>query len=115
MDKEKLILQIMREAEEDGEPVSREEAEEMAEMELKAKGIKNYVQSEPTKKKTAPKPRKVDTEKLAILDMLAEGLTSNNITPTYENEVKLHFTHNGSEYSITLTKHRPPKKQGWSF
>ena len=40
--KEKLILEIMKEAEADGEPVSREEAEEMANMELKAKGIKDY-------------------------------------------------------------------------
>ena len=37
MDKEKLINQIMAEAETDGEPVTREEAEEMAEMEIKAK------------------------------------------------------------------------------
>ena len=40
MDKEKLILEIMKEAEADGEPLTREEAEEVAEMEIKAKGIK---------------------------------------------------------------------------
>ena len=33
MDKEKLILEIMKEAEADGEPLTREEAEEVAEME----------------------------------------------------------------------------------
>lgn len=38
MDKrEKLILEIMAEAEKDGEPVTRAEAEEMADMELGAK------------------------------------------------------------------------------
>ena len=35
--KEKLILQLMEEAEKDGEPITREEAEEMARMELSAK------------------------------------------------------------------------------
>ena len=38
--KEKLILQIMKECEADGEPITREEAEEMVEMEIKAKGLK---------------------------------------------------------------------------
>ena len=42
MDKEKLIARIMKECEQDGEPVTREEAEEMAEMEIKAGGIKRY-------------------------------------------------------------------------
>ena len=46
MNKEKLIEQIMKECEADGEPITREEAEEMAEMEIKAKGIKNYTQAE---------------------------------------------------------------------
>ena len=54
MDKEKLILQIMAEAEKDGEPLTRAEAEEVAEMEIKAKGIKNYVSSEVEKKAKKP-------------------------------------------------------------
>lgn len=109
MDKEKLIAQIMREAEADGEPLTREEAEEVAEMEIKAKGIKNYV-SDVDKKTKAKRERKVDSEKLALLEMLAVGLEENEIEVEFENEVKLHFTHNGSKYSVTLTKHRPPKK-----
>jgi len=36
-DKEKLITKIMKECEQDGEPVTREEAEGMAEMEIKAR------------------------------------------------------------------------------
>ena len=43
---------LLAEDEEDGEPVTKEEALEMAEMEIKAKGIKNYVQSTPEKKST---------------------------------------------------------------
>ena len=37
MDKEKLIIKIMKEFEADGEPVTREEAEEIADLEIKAK------------------------------------------------------------------------------
>lgn len=106
MDKEKLILEIMRDAEKDGEPISREDAEEMAEMEIKAKGLNNYVQSEPVKRKTAPKERKVDADKKAILEQVAETLKAIGFEPTMENEVALHF----GEYTLKLTRHRPPKK-----
>ena len=106
MDKEKLILQIMAEAEKDGEPLTREEAEEVAEMEIKAKGIKNYVSSEVEKKAKKPKVRKVDEEKKEILEALAETLKDLGFEPTMENEVVLHF----GTFSLKLTKHRPPKK-----
>ena len=107
MDKEKLILQLMAEAEKDGEPITREEAEEMAEWEIKAKGIKNYVSAEVEKKAKKPKERKVDTEKKAILEEVAETLKSMGFEPTMENEVALHF----DNFTLKLTKHRPPKKQ----
>ena len=104
MDKEKLILQIMAEAKADGEPLTREEAEEVAEMEIKAKGIKRYEQSELPKQKKA-KERKVDTDKKALLEALAETLEGLGFNPTMENEVALHF----GEYSLKLTRHRPKK------
>lgn len=71
---------------------------------------KNYVKSE-TKKEKKPRERKVDNEKALILDYLKKGLTllTDSTTITTENEVKLHFPYNGSEYSVTLTKHRPKK------
>lgn len=110
MDKEKLIKQIMAEYEADGEPITREEAEEIAEMEIKAKGLKNYTQTKTTKEKK-PRERKVDSEKAFILGFVKLGLGNlvdkdNIIT---ENEVKLHFNYNDCDYSITLTKHRPKK------
>ena len=80
MDKEKLINQIMADAEKDGEPVTREEAEEMAEMEIKANGIKNYVQD---------KPKKKDVQMIT--------------------ETELSFLFNSNSYSLKLIKHRPPK------
>lgn len=69
-----------------------------------------YVTSEKPKAERKPRERKVDNEKLALLEMLASGLTDSNIEVAFENEVKLHFSYNGSAYSVTLTKHRPPKK-----
>lgn len=105
-EKEKLILAIMKEAEADGEPLTREEAEEVAEMEIKAKGIKRYEKAETPTTARKPRERKVDEDKKIILSALAETLAKMGYEPRMENEVALHF----GEYSLKLTKHRPPKK-----
>lgn len=108
MDKfEKLITTIMKEAEADGEPVTYEEAKEMAEMEMNAP--KRYEHEEKPRKK-AEKVRKVDEEKKEILSGLRvyiEGKGAENITVKTETEVS--FTLNGNAYTLKLTKHRPPK------
>jgi hypothetical protein len=57
MDKEKLIKSIMKDLE-----CTREEAEEVAEMEIKAKGIKRYEKAEEAKPRK-PRERKVDEVK----------------------------------------------------
>ena len=72
---------------------------------------RNYVQGDKPKTERKPRERKVDSEKLFLLQGLASGLENKiGLDVTYENEVKLHFNYNGSSYSVTLTKHRPPKK-----
>ena len=72
---------------------------------------RHYVQGDKPKTEKKPKERKVDKEKLFLLQGLASGLENKiGLDVTYENEVKLHFNYNGSSYSVTLTKHRPPKK-----
>ena len=72
---------------------------------------RHYVQGDKPKTERKPKERKVDKEKLFLLQGLASGLENKiKLNITYENEVKLHFNYNGSSYSVTLTKHRPPKK-----
>lgn len=58
MDKDKLIEKIMKECEQDGESVTREEAEEMAEMEIKANGIKHYEKSDKPRKSARWMPPK---------------------------------------------------------
>ena len=81
------------------------------EQKMKENGCdRHYVQADKPKKERKPRERKVDNEKLALLEMLASGLTDSNIEVAFENEVKLHFNYNNSSYSVTLTKHRPPKK-----
>ena len=72
---------------------------------------RHYVQGDKPKTERKPRERKVDSEKLFLLQGLASGLENKiGLDVTYENEVKLHFNYNGSSYSVTLTKHRPPKK-----
>lgn len=112
MDKklEKLINTIMKEAEADGEPVTYEEAKEMAEMEIKAnKDCKQYVVSDKPRKK-AEKVRKIDEEKKHILGCvktLLEGMKAEIISTKTETEIE--FGYGGNRYTIKLTKHRPPK------
>ena len=72
---------------------------------------RHYVQGDKPKTERKPRERKIDSEKLFLLQGLASGLENKiGLDVTYENEVKLHFNYNGSSYSVTLTKHRPPKK-----
>lgn len=107
MDLEKLINQIMKECAEDGEPVTREEAEEMAKMEINAKKDRRYELSEKTEtKKKKPKARKVDTEKLEILKIVAAALENDGFSCEIEKEIAVHF----GNYSLKLIRHRPPKK-----
>lgn len=107
MDKEKLIIKIMKECEKEGEPVTREEAEEMAEMEIKANGIKHYEKSDKPKK-AVKKERKVDATKKKILNncrVLLEGMGAEIINVKTETEVT--FLFEDEEYSLKLIKHRP--------
>jgi hypothetical protein len=106
MDKEKLIKEIMKDLE-----CTREEAEEVAEMEIKAKGIKRYEKAEeqkPRKKREV----KLDEDKVKIINFLERVLTdSDALQVEIKNAQKeITFKLNGADYSLTLTKHRPPKK-----
>ena len=107
MDKfEKLVLDIMAECEADGEPVTRAEAEEMAQMEIGAKEIKNYVQSEPEKKTKKPREKKIDADKKTIIELLYRCLTDNGYSATIVNIDKAIDFDN---YTLNLVKHRPKK------
>ncbi len=77
---EKLATQIFEECQKDGEPVTKEEAFEMAEMELNSKeNFKNYtvsVKNSQKKEQKKPKTVKVSQEKAELFDFLWEGLSN---------------------------------------
>lgn len=94
---EKLINDIMREAEKDGEPVTREEAKEMAEMEIKARGIKRYEREAPPKAEKDKRRRTVKTsaEKIELFNSIltnldrCDGVLRENIEVLKENKLIL--------------------------
>lgn len=110
MIKDILIKRIMEECEKNGEPVTKEEAEEMAEMEMKANNIKRYEQSDkPRKVKT--KKRKIDDTKghlLMCCKVLLEGLSATILS--IKTETEINFIFNQEEYTLKLIKHRPKKE-----
>ena len=112
MDKEKLITKIMKECEADGEPITREEAEEMAEMEIKANGIKNYTQSDVEKKPRKKREVKKDLTKIAIVQSLKEWLLTNvsvSDIMIINEQREISFKIADDTYSLVLTKHRLKK------
>lgn len=102
MEKEKLIKEIMADLE-----CTREEAEEVAEMEIKAKGIKNYTQGDKIAKPKQKKEKKIDLEKAKIIEILCKALQENGYSAEIKNiDKEIIF----DCYSVNLVKHRPPKK-----
>ena len=113
IDREKLIQQIIKECAADDEPVSRAEAEEMADMTIKAEsnGTTKIVGKQDKPRKPSTRERKVDSEKAEILTACKELVEDlgGNIT-NVKTETEINFLFNGTEYSLKLIKHRPPKK-----
>ena len=73
---EKLAKQIFDECSKEGEPVTMEEAQEMAQMEINAKSIKIGARATGPKAKKEKKQRitQVSDEKKALFSLLWEGL-----------------------------------------
>ena len=109
MNKEKLIARIMKECEQDGEPVTREEAEEMAEMEIKAGSIKRYETSDKPRK-PAKKERKVDADKKYLLNLLISAINQKTCVKNIKTETEFSFEFGEDEYSVKLIKHRKKDK-----
>ena len=120
--------------------ISREEAEqlweddhsdevlpEVAEMEKKAQKIRRYEKSDAPRKKSE-RVRKVDEVKIEIIKSVAKNLSrvvierdneetdlfAENVT-ILKPEKEITFTIGDDRYSISLTKHRPPKNQAVFF
>lgn len=110
MTKEKLVARIMKECAAEGEPVTKEEAEQMAEWEMKSKAVRENAKSD-APRKFSTKERKVDETKKRILNncrILLEGMGA--VSAQMKTETEVSFTFEGEEYSLKLVKHR--KKEG---
>jgi len=104
---EKLAKQIMAEALADGEPVTMEEALEMAKMEVGAKesGIDKVAPNPAEKRKR--KPVAPDAEKVEIIKKFYDFILTNLDESATIINVQREITF--GEYSIQLIKHRPKK------
>ena len=73
---EKLAKQIFDECAKEGEPITMEEAQEMAQMEINAKGIKVGARATEPKAEKEKKQRiaQVSAEKMALFSLLWEGV-----------------------------------------
>lgn len=119
-DLEKLIKKIMNEAEANWEPVSYDEAKQMAEAELKAKkDSKHYETKTPTT--TKPKEKKtrpviVSDEKKALFETIlknldrCKGVERENIEILKENKL-IQVKIGTKTFKIDIVEQRPPKKK----
>lgn len=100
-------VQLMQD---DADDFIGDEGEEMTEK-AKVNSSKERAPREKNKTKK-PKVRKVDEEKgylLRTIDGLIKGLGAENTT--LKTETELSFVYNGNNYTLKLTKHRPPKAE----
>lgn len=109
--REKLIQAIIEMCKKNNEPVTREEAEEMAEMEIKANGLPTYTQSEVEKKSRKKREVKKDATKINFLHYLEEWLTNTSVSDIImvNEQREISFKIENDTYSLVLTKHRQKK------
>ena len=116
---ETLANKIMNECQKNGEPVTLDEALDMARMELNEKANHRYEKSDSPRKKTERK-KKEDPIKREIIASVAKNLSrvvveeeAEDYSPNpvfIENpEREITFILKGESYSLILTKHRPKK------
>lgn len=106
--KEQIIKEIMKDCE-----CSYEDALAVYEIESKeaegGKKERHYNKSASAKTDRKPREKKADEDKAHLISMLEIPL--HNFGAEIKNpEREITFVYNGAEYSVTLTKHRPPKK-----
>ena len=101
---EKLIQEIMKDLK-----CSREDAEEVAKMEMKAKGLKRYEQAEKPQKKKVERERKVDEDKKKLLELCKNAIDDYVFSLITKTETEISFEYNGEKYTLKLTKHRQKK------
>lgn len=107
-DFDKLVDEIMRDMEKDGEPITRAEAEEMARMEIGAKeNAKHYERADaPKKAPSKPKVVKVSAEKTKIFEDIVDFLAKDYdiVVEIPNKKVKIH--ENGKNFTLDLVENR---------
>ena len=107
---EKLAKQIFDECSKEGEPVTMEEAQEMAQMEINAKGIKVGARATEPKvekervRKENPTKEMVIREIVALLPKFAEDIEILNVGKL------ISFRIGEEKYEIDLKQKRKPRK-----
>ena len=102
----KLVQQIIKEYEKEGLPITQADAEEIAQMEIKAKQIHNYACSN-TKNKKRTSATKQDLEKIDLIKKLYDYVfTIDNNAKIINASRQIDFTVNNNNFSITLVRHK---------
>lgn len=113
MDKkiEKLAKEIMAECEKDNEPITWEDAVEMAEMELNARGLTHAGRTIDTTAEKKPRTVKISDEKMSLFAEILENLEKNHENVKILKENKLIEVKIGEKiFKIDLIEQRKPKK-----
>ena len=109
---EKLAKQIFDECAKEGEPVTMEEAQEMPQMEINAKGIKIGARAtEPTagKEKNQRIPQ-VSAEKMALFSLIWEGLSNYyENAEIVKNNKEISIKVGEKSFKIDIIEHRAKK------
>ena len=110
---EKLAKQIFDECAKEGEPITIEEAQEMAQMEINAKGISIGARATAPKAEKDKKPRipQVSDEKMALFSLLWEGLSNfygENAQISKQNK-EISVQIGETSFKIDIIEHRKAK------
>ena len=108
---EKLAKQIFDECTKEGEPITMEEAQEMAQMEINAKDIKIGARATESKAKKEKKQRiaQVSDEKQKIFKDIVNFLQKNYDISVEKDNKLLKITENGKVFKLDLIETRQKK------
>ena len=108
---EKLAKQIFDECAKEGEPITMEEAQEMAQMEINAKGIKIGARAAEPKAKKEKKQRiaQVSAEKQKIFEDIVNFLQKDYDICIEKDNKLLKITENGKVFKLDLIETRQKK------
>ena len=108
---EKLAKQIFDECAKEGEPITMEEAQEMAQMEINAKGIKIGARATEPKAEKEKKQRiaQVSDEKQKIFKDIVNFLQKNYDISVEKDNKLLKIAENGKVFKLDLIETRQKK------